>query len=73
MADGRGSSRTIGYIVGGIILLLLLAWLFGLFGGDEAAKVETDGAVVTEEGVATGEAAEEAVEDAAEEAEDAAD
>ena len=73
MADGRGSSRTIGYIVGGIILLLLLAWLFGLFGGDEAAEVETDGAVVTEEGVATGEAAEEAAEDAAEEAEDAAD
>ena len=73
MADGRGSSRTIGYIVGGIILVLLLAWLFGLFGGDEAAEVEADGAVVTEEGVATGEAAEEAVEDAAEEAEDAAD
>ena len=69
MADGRGSSRTIWYIVGGIILLLLLAWLFGLFGGDEAAEVETDGAVVTEEGVATGEAAEEAAEDA----EDAAD
>ena len=73
MADGRGSSRTIGYIVGAIILLLLLAWLFGLFGGDEAAEVEADGAVVTDEGVATGEAAEEAVEDAAEEAEDAAD
>ncbi len=73
MADGRGSSRTTGYIVGAIILVLLLAWLFGLFGGDEAAEVGTDGAVVNEEGVATGEAAEEAVEDAAEEAEDAAD
>ncbi len=70
MANGRtGGSRTIGYIIGGVILLLILAWLFGLFGGDdEVAEVE-DGAVVTEEGVATGEAAEEA----AEEAEDAAD
>ena len=69
MANGRtGGSRTIGYIIGGVILLLILAWLFGLFGGDEVAEIE-DGAVVTEEGVATGEDAEEAVE----EAEDAAD
>ncbi len=70
MANGRtGSSKTIWYIVGGIIILLILAWLFGLFGGDDDVAVTEDGAVVTEEGGATGEAAE----DAAEEAEDAAD
>ena len=74
MANGSSSnSRTIGYIIGGIVLLLILAWLFGLFGGDDDAAEVEGGAVVTEEGVATGEAAEEAVEDAAEEAEDAAD
>jgi hypothetical protein len=66
MANGRsGGSRTIGYIIGGIILLLILAWLFGLFGGgDDVAEVE-DGTVVTEEGAATGEDAEEAAEEAA--------
>ena len=47
MANGRtGDSRTIWYIVGGIILLLLLAWLFGLFGGGD---VEVGEAVGTEE------------------------
>ncbi len=66
MANGRsGGSRTIGYIIGGIVLLLILAWLFGLFGGgDDVAEVE-DGAVVTEEGAVTGEDAEEAAEEAA--------
>jgi hypothetical protein len=61
MANERtnGSSRTIGYIVGGVILLLILAWLFGLFGGDDVAEVE-DGAAATTEGATTGEAAEEA-------------
>ncbi len=73
MADGRNSSRTIWYIVAAVIVVLLLGWLLGLFGADEAGEVETDAAVVTEEGVATGEAAEEAVEDAAEDAEDAVD
>ena len=69
MANGRtGSSKTIWYIVGGIIILLILAWLFGLFGGDDFTVTE-DGAVVTEEGEATEDAAEEAAEDA----EDAAD
>ncbi len=66
MADGRSSSRTIGIIVGVIILLLLLAWIFGLFGGGDGAEVE-EGAIVTEEGAT----AEEAVEDAAEETEEA--
>jgi hypothetical protein len=56
----------IAYIVGAIVLLLLLAWIFGLFGADEVAEVEGDAAVATEN-------AEEAVEDAAEEAEEAAD
>ena len=66
MANGRTSnSRTIWYIVGGIILLLILAWLFGLFGGGEVAEVETGAA-------ATGEAVEEAAEDAGEAAGDAA-
>jgi len=67
MADGRSSSRTIGIIVGVIILLLLLAWIFGLFGAGDVAEVEGDGVVVTEEGADAGEA----VEDAAEETEDA--
>ncbi len=66
MADGRSGSRTIWYIVGAIILILLLAWIFGLFGADDVAEVEGDAAVVTEE-------AGEAVEDAAEEVEEAAD
>lgn len=65
----RSSSRVIGYVVGAIVLLLLLAWLLGLFGADEAAEVDTDEAVVTDEPAVT----EEAVEEAAEEAEDAAD
>jgi LPXTG-motif cell wall-anchored protein len=66
MANGRtGGSRTIWYIVGGIILLLILAWLFGLFGGGEVAEVGDDAA-------ATGEAVEEAAEDAGEPAGDAA-
>ena len=70
MANGQtGSSRTIGYIVGGVVLLLILAWLFGLFDGDDDAAEVDDGAAVTEEGAVTGEAAEEA----AEEAEEAAD
>ncbi len=71
MADGRSSSsRMIGIIVGVIVLLLLLGWLFGLFGAaEQAVEVDGDEAVVTEEDAAT----EEAVEDAAEEAEDAAD
>lgn len=48
MANGRtGNSRTIWYIVGGIILLLILAWLFGLFGGGD---VEVGEGVATEEG-----------------------
>ncbi len=48
MANGRtGGSRTIWYVVGGVILLLLLAWLFGLFGRGE---VEVGEAVGTEEG-----------------------
>ena len=71
MADGRSSSRTIGIIIGVIILLLLLAWIFGLFGAGEVAEVEGDDVVVTEEGV-TEEAAEEAVEDAADATEEAA-
>lgn len=62
MANGRtGGSRTIGYIIGGIVLLLILAWLFGLFGGDD--DVAEDAA----------EDAAEATEEAADEAEDAAD
>ncbi len=69
MADGRSGSRTIWYIVGAVIVVLLLAWIFGLFGADDDAEVEGDAAVVTEEGAVS----EEAVEDAAEEAEEAAD
>ena len=67
VANGRtGGSRTIWYIVGGIIILLILAWLVGLFrGDDDVAVVTEDGAVVTEDGVATGEEAEEGVEDVA--------
>lgn len=60
---GRGTSRTIGYIVAAVIVLLLLGWLLGLFGDDDAGEVETEGTATTEE----------ALEDAAEEAEDAAD
>ncbi len=85
MADGRTTSRsrTIGYIVGAIVLLLLLAWIFGLFGAGDVAEVEGDGAVVTGEAVedaaeetgdAVGDAAEatgDAVGDAAEATEDA--
>ena len=74
MANGRtGNSRTIGYAVGAVILILLLAWLFGLFGGGDEVAVTEEGAVVTEEGAATGEAAEDAAEDAAEATEEAAD
>jgi hypothetical protein len=69
MADGRSGSRTVWYIVGAIILVLLLLWIFGLFGAGDVAEVDGDEAVVTEEGVVT----EEAVEDAAEDAEEAAD
>ncbi len=61
---GRGSSRWIWYIVGAVIILLLLAWLAGLFGADEAVQVDGEAAVV-EEPAATGEAAEEAAEEAA--------
>lgn len=66
MANGRtDNSRTIWYIVGGVLLLLILAWLFGLFGGGDVAEVETGAA-------ATGEAVEEAAEDAGEAAGEAA-
>lgn len=70
MADGynRGGSKWIGYVVAAVILLLLLGWLLGWFGGAEVAEVETEGAegaVVTQEPAATGEAAEEAAEEAA--------
>lgn len=62
MANGRtGNSRTIWYVVGGVIIVLLLAWLLGLFGGaDEVAEDAAEDAA-------------EATEDAAEAAEDAAD
>jgi hypothetical protein len=72
MADGRNNSRTIWYIVGAIVVLLLLAWIFGLFGAGDVAEVDGDGVVVSEEGIE--EAAEDtgvAVEDAAEATEEA--
>ena len=73
MADGRNNNRTIGYVVGAIVLLLLLAWMFGLFGGRDVAEVD-DAAEATEEAAEDGAAATgEAVEDAAEATEEAAD
>lgn len=37
------------WVLGALALLLLIGWLLGLFGGDDAAEVETDEAVVVEE------------------------
>ena len=58
---GTSSMRWLWYVLGAILLLLLLGWLVGLFGADDAAEVETDGAVVVEET----EAVDDAVEDGA--------
>lgn len=52
----RGSSKKwLWYLIGAIVLLLLLAWLFGWFGGDEA--------IVTDETVIVDPAADEVLED----------
>ena len=55
----RGSSTSwLPWVLGALALLLLQAWLLGLFGRDEAAEVETDEAAVVEETEVTDEAAE---------------
>ena len=54
-----GPMKWLWWVLGAIVLLLLLAWLLGLFGADEAVEVETDEAVVVEETEATEEAVEE--------------
>ena len=47
----RGSSmKWLWWILGAIVLLLLLAWLLGWFGGDEVEEVETEAVVVEEPG-----------------------
>lgn len=50
--SGGGTSKWLWYILGAIVLILLLAWLFGWFGGNEmtgATAIEEP--IVTEEEV----------------------
>jgi hypothetical protein len=58
-----GSMKWLWYVLGAILLLLLLAWLLGLLGGEAAEEVQTEDAAVVEETAVTEEP--EATEDAA--------
>ncbi len=40
-SGGGGMGRWIGIALAAIVILLLLAWLFGLFGADDEVAVET--------------------------------
>ena len=51
-ADSGGTGKWIAIAIGVLLLLLLLAWLFGLFGNDDAVVVpgdQPDAVVVTPE------------------------
>ncbi len=50
--DADSKSKWLWYILGAILLLLILAWLFGWFGGDDRVVTTTEPVVTQEPEVA---------------------